>query len=93
MFCYTQLVRQNGKHLSMTWGNLCLWANLTLYCSRIHCSQVDIFRLQTSVSLWLLLIAIKYLSIFHLKTGPAAKQESHGIIKKKNTLIPHGTLT
>ena len=50
-------------------------------------SQVDIFRLETSVFLRLLLIAIKYLPIFHLKTGPAAKQESYGtVIKKKHPL-------
>lgn len=63
------------------------WDKSRFYSSCICCSQVDIFRLETSVFLRLLLIAIKYLPIFHLKTGPAAKQESYGtVIKKKHPL-------
>lgn len=97
MFHYIEFIKQNRKHLSMTWENLHLLTNL-LYCSWIHCSQMGIFRLEISVSLCLLLTAIKYLSIFHLKIVPAANQEkSYGIIIKNKTnttkypLTPHST--
>lgn len=58
---------------------------------------MSIFRLEISVPLWLLLIAIKYLSIFHLKIVPAAKQGKTMILslkkkqKETNKIFPHST--
>lgn len=81
--------------LSNKTGNIFWWPEKTLvswqiqiHCSCIHCSQMGIFRFETSVSLWLLLIAIKYLSIFHLKTLPAAKHGKAMVPSLKNQKQP-----
>lgn len=98
VFHYIRLIKQNRKNLSVTWENLSRLRNL-LYCSCIHCSQTGIFRLETSVSLWLMPIAMKYLSIFHLKIVPAAKQGKAMVLVKTKSkpkeypITPHGTLS
>lgn len=50
---------------------------------------MGIFRLEISESLWLLLIAIKYLSIFHLKIVPAANQEKAMVLSLKPETTQH----